>query len=62
LNPAVTAACRSVWNCEIAAAFAVIAAPGEPAPVSGYAGFGAAGTALMNVNQGGTPPPVTLFQ
>src|SRR5215469_13128618 len=61
-NPAVTAAWRSSRNCWICAEFALISAPGDPAPVSGYAEFGAAGVALMNVDHGPTRPPMTLFQ
>jgi hypothetical protein len=55
-KPAATALCRSPWSWSIAALLAVSAAP------SGYAELGASGVALMNVNQGGTPPPVMLFR
>src|SRR5579885_728962 len=34
-KPLVTALCRSVLNCEIAALLAEMSAPGEPGPVSG---------------------------
>jgi hypothetical protein len=56
-KPAVTALGRFVWSRVIAAALPAIAPL-----VSGYAEFAAPGVALMNVNHGGTPPPVTLFQ
>src|SRR5437764_1432369 len=41
---------------------AVMLAPGEPGPVSGYAWLGPVGVAATLVDHGPTPPPVTLFQ